>query len=99
MIEPSPGVTHTVDMASTPGVHRVLELAATLSREEREELAAELLAELEPDDELDASEWERAWGDELEKRAALGLAPIPWADVRAEIDERLAKIRAERSNR
>jgi hypothetical protein len=86
-------------MPSSPRARRVLELAAELSREEQEHVAAELLAALEPAEELSAEAWELAWREELERRAADDSPAIPWDEVRERIDARLAEVRAERPRR
>jgi hypothetical protein len=86
-------------MASSARVHRVLELAADLSREERQEVAAELLAALEPGTDLDEEAWNVIWREELERRASDTAPCIPWEDARGRIDARLAEIRSESRRR
>jgi len=86
-------------VASSARVHRILELTNELSRDERHEVAAELLAELEPHEELTREAWNRAWSDEIERRAADPDRGVPWEDARARLDARLVVIRAERHGR
>jgi hypothetical protein len=92
-------VTQSVLMPSSPRARRVLELAAELSREEQQHVAAELLAALEPAEELGAEAWELAWREELDRRADDDSAVIPWDEVRERIDARLAQVRAKRQGR
>jgi hypothetical protein len=86
-------------MSSSARVHEILELTQKLSRDEREEVAAELLADLEPDDEVTGEAWNEAWSEELDRRGADLSSSVPWDEARAELDARLAAIRAERKGR
>ena len=61
--------------------------------------AAELLASLEPDDQLAGEAWNVAWRDELQRRIADPSPGVAWEDARAQLDARLAAVRAERSGR
>ena len=68
-----------------------MEEALTLSDGERADLAACLLASLEPPS-LATSGFTDAWVTELERRAlaaAAGEAGVPWSEVRAEAERRL----------
>ena len=68
-------------------VQRVLSLAASLSEAERAEVAAELLASL--DAPAEAPEVDRAWRDEIRRRAERALRGEtkgrPWQDVHRDI--------------
>jgi hypothetical protein len=90
---------HIAGVTSSARIVRILELATELSREEKEEVAAELLASLEPDDELAAEAWNVAWRDELQRRMADPSPGVAWEEARAQLDARLAAVRAERSGR
>ncbi len=80
-------------------MHRILELTSELTRDERQEVAAELLAELEPDDQVTGETWNREWRDEIQRRAADGTPGIAWEDARPQLDAQLAAIRTERQGR
>ena len=73
----------------------LLQEALKLSRRERADVAAELLASL--DDELTESpqELEKAWAAEIERRARRVLAGeskgVPWDEVKERVERRLAK--------
>jgi len=86
-------------MAATGRVQQVLSLAAELSREEREQVTAELLSALEPGDAVEAAEWEEAWKAELAHRAADDSPGVPVARVRERVNEALAAGRRERDGR
>lgn len=86
-------------MAASARIQHILSLAAELSREEREEVAAELLSALEPGEAADGVPWENAWRDEIARRAADRSAGVPLADVRKKVDEALSSARAGRGRR
>jgi len=92
-------VHHSAVVASSARIQRVLDLATELSREEREEVAAELLAALEPHDDVSDQAWNEAWRNELEQRLADPSPGLAWEDARAQLDARLAAVRAERGGR
>jgi putative addiction module component (TIGR02574 family) len=73
----------------------VLEEALRLTPQERADVAAELLESLEAE-RLDRREdVERAWAEEIERRARRVLAGestgAPWDEVRRRLEERLAR--------
>lgn len=90
---------HIAGVTSSARIVRILELATELSREEKEEVAAELLASLEPDDELVGEAWNVAWRAELQRRIGDPSPGVAWEDARAQLDARLTAVRAERSGR
>lgn len=85
---------HASNMASSERVHRALEAAADLTRDEREELVAELILRLEMEAEPDA-DWEEAWTAEIKRRVDDALsgksATRPWSEVRDEIRRQLRR--------
>jgi hypothetical protein len=86
-------------MASSPRVQHILSLAAGLSREECEEVAAELLSALEPGEALDADEWDDAWREEIARRSADRSPGVPLARVRERVNEALSAARLARERR
>jgi hypothetical protein len=86
-------------MSSSPRVQQVLTLAADLSREECEQVTAELLSALEPGEAVDSHEWDAAWGTELARRAADRSPGLPLARVRQLVNEALSAAQAERETR
>jgi putative addiction module component (TIGR02574 family) len=70
---------------------KLLAEALALTPEERMDLAAELVASVDGSGDAD---WERAWQDEIDRRAAaadIANAPPPeWAEVRARVLAKLA---------
>jgi hypothetical protein len=84
---------------SSARVNQILELTSRLSRDELQEVTAELLAGLEPDDEVTGEAWNAAWADEIQRRASDGSSAVAWEDAREQLDARLAEIRAERTRR
>ncbi|HEY1696618.1 MAG TPA: addiction module protein [Polyangiaceae bacterium] len=65
--------------------HDLLSRALELSSDEREELAAELVASLERDPDTAA---DQAWLELAERRAREALAGgagVPWAEIRARV--------------
>ncbi len=83
-------------MASSARIQPILALAAELSREEREEITAELLSALEPGEAVDGAEWEDAWRDEIARRAADRSPGVALAEVRERVDEALSSARSRR---
>ena len=77
--------------AMTDRAAHLIHEALQLSLEERADVAAELLASLEPAD----AEIEAAWATEIERRARRVLAGessgTVWAEVRARIEANLLK--------
>jgi putative addiction module component (TIGR02574 family) len=77
---------------TTRAAHLIRE-ALKLSPEERVDVAAELLASL--DEAGDATDVEKAWGEEIERRARRVLdgtsSGTPWPEARARIVERALK--------
>ena len=71
----------------SPRVQELLREALTLSVEERADVAAELLASLDEAPPDDPAAVERAWAQEIERRARRVMAGEspgePWEDVRA----------------
>ncbi len=68
----------------------LLDEALRLPAEARAHLAAELLRSLDQEEEpLDEAEYDRAWGDVIERRLReieTGAAtPVPWSDARRRI--------------
>jgi len=86
-------------MAASARVQQILSLAAELSREERQQVAAELLSALEPGDAIEGPEWDEAWRVELARRAADGSPGVPLARVRELVNEALSTARRERASR
>lgn len=84
-------------MASSARVQNILALAAELSRDECEQVTEELLSALEPGDELDPDVWERAWRDELARRASDRSPGVPIEDVRKQVEDAMAEVRAKRN--
>lgn len=83
-------------MASNERVRRVLQATADLSKEEREELVAELILGLEGESEPDAG-YEEAWTAEIKRRVDDVVAGrsrgIPWAEARRQILANLERRR------
>jgi putative addiction module component (TIGR02574 family) len=75
----------------TKATSKLLADALELSADERLDLAAELLASVDGAADPD---WERAWQDELDHRAAVsdadGSPPAEWSLVRARVLSKLA---------
>jgi hypothetical protein len=86
-------------MTANARVQQILSLAAQLSRQEREEVTAELLSALEPGDPIETTEWDAVWGAELARRAGDGSPGVPLARVRERVSEVLAAGRRERGSR
>jgi hypothetical protein len=86
-------------MGASARVQQILSLAAELSREEREQVTAELLSALEPGDPVEGAEWDEAWDAELARRAADESPGVPLARVREVVSEALAAGRRERGSR
>ncbi len=86
-------------MAASTRVQQILSLAAELSREEREQVTAELLSALEPGDPVEAAEWDQAWSAELARRAADESPGVPLEGVRERVSDALAAGRRERARR
>ena len=73
-------------------VDRVLGEALKLGADERAQLAAELLATLEPDI-PSQQRTETEWIQDVERRARAAMAGtpgLPWTDVRTQIERRLS---------
>jgi putative addiction module component (TIGR02574 family) len=74
---------------------KVRDEAMALPEDEREVLAVELLESLADP----GHDWEQAWATEIDRRLAdvrSGNVPLrPWAEVRAELRERLARQRGQ----
>lgn len=86
----SKGSESAILVAMSMPSRKLLEQAMELPREERAELAAELLASLEPLDPRD----DREWIAEIERRARAALAGSPslsWEEARAEVESRLRR--------
>jgi putative addiction module component (TIGR02574 family) len=83
-------------MASSERVQRALAAASELSKEEREELIAELLLGLERDREADPG-YDEAWSAEIRRRVDAVVSGrskgVPWSQVRREIESQLAERR------
>jgi hypothetical protein len=86
-------------MASSPRVQQILSLAADLSREECEQVTAELLSALEPGEVVGPDEWEAAWRHELARRSTDRSPGVPLPRVRQLVNEALAQAQAERDRR
>lgn len=86
-------------MAASPRVQQILSLAANLSREECEEVTAELLSALEPGDAVEADAWDAAWRKEIARRSADRSPGVPLARVRERVNEVLSAARLERDHR
>ncbi len=86
-------------MASSSRVQHILSLAADLSKDEREEITAELLSALEPGEAVSPGEWNDAWRDEIARRAADPSPGVPLAQVRERVNEALASARLGRERR
>jgi putative addiction module component (TIGR02574 family) len=75
----------------------ILDKALTLSRRDRADLVAELLASLEREPHDDPAEVEAAWREEIQRRVDRVLSGesegLPWESVIAGIRERLAATR------
>lgn len=73
----------------------VLEEALRLTPQERADVAAELLESLEVERPDQQEEVEKAWAEEIERRARRILAGestgAPWEEVRRRLEERLAR--------
>jgi putative addiction module component (TIGR02574 family) len=85
-----------VRVASSERVQRALAVAAELSREEREELIAELFLSLERDREEDPG-YDEAWSAEIHRRVDAVVngtsKGLPWSDVKRDLQARLAARR------
>jgi putative addiction module component (TIGR02574 family) len=83
-------------MASSEGVQRALAIASDLSEEEREELIAELILGLEGDRRPEPGH-DEACSAEIRRRVDAVVAGqskgVPWAQVRREIEAKLAERR------
>ena len=86
-------------MASSSRVQHILSLVADLSREECEEVAAELLSALEPGEGVDADTWNEAWREEIARRMADRSPGVPLARVRELVNDALSAARLEREHR
>lgn len=86
-------------MAASTRVQHILSLAADLSREECEEVTAELLSALEPGETVMADAWDAAWRNEIERRSADRSPGVPLARVRERVNEVLSAARRERGHR
>lgn len=86
-------------MASSVRVQHILSLAADLSREECEQVTAELLSALEPGEAVGADEWNDAWRDEIARRSADPSPGVPLARVREHVNQALSSARLERERR
>jgi putative addiction module component (TIGR02574 family) len=79
----------------TDRAQQLLREALTLPVDERADVAAELLASLDPPAAMDAAGVEEAWAHEIERRARRVIADEsagePWEDVRARVARRLAE--------
>jgi putative addiction module component (TIGR02574 family) len=77
------------------GALALLREALKLPSRERAQVAEELLASLDDEPIADATELEKAWGAEIERRARRVLAGespgVPWETIRREVEGRLAK--------
>jgi putative addiction module component (TIGR02574 family) len=73
-------------------VQELREEALKLSTEDREWLAQELWASVDDNDPELAAELNRRWDEIVTGK----VQTIPWEQVKAELDERVAKKRAER---
>ena len=73
----------------------LLQEALKLPHAERADVAAELLASLDEEPTESLEEVERAWAEEIERRARRVLsgasAGVPWPEVKDRIERRLAK--------
>jgi len=80
----------------TSRAQAVLRDALTLALDERDDLAAELLASLDEDSPADPAAVEEAWAKEIERRARRVLSGesrgIPWEDVRADAEAALRQL-------
>jgi hypothetical protein len=86
-------------MSATGRVQQILSLAAELSRDEREQVTAELLSALEPGDPIEGAEWDEQWAAELARRAADGSPGVPLDRVRERVSDALAAGRRDRESR
>jgi putative addiction module component (TIGR02574 family) len=81
----------------TDRARKLMEEALGLSLAERAEMAAELIASLPSEPEVDEESPDPEWSAEIERRARAAMADadggIPWEDVRAEI---LTELRSRR---
>lgn len=92
-------LTHSTRVPSSPRVARVLQLVSELTPEEREEVEMELVDARFPGEVVTGEEWERAWAEEIARRAANNAPGIPWEQVSARLDAELVRIRRERARR
>lgn len=73
----------------------LLQEALKLPRHERADVAAELLASLDDEFTDDPQELEKAWAEEIERRARRVLAGesagAPWDEVKRRVERRLAR--------
>jgi hypothetical protein len=83
-------------MAASARVNHILSLAAELSREERAQVAAELLSAVESGETVDAEAWEQAWRDEIGRRSADPTPSVSLAEVRQHVSEALKSARTKR---
>ncbi len=86
-------------MAASTRVQHILSLAADLSREECEEVTAELLSALEPGEAVEAEAWSTAWRHEIARRSADRSPGVPLAEVRERVNQVLSAARLERGHR
>jgi hypothetical protein len=86
-------------MAATARVQQILTLVAELSRDEREQVTAELLSALEPGEPIEGAEWDEQWAAELARRTADDSPGVPLDRVRERVDDALAVARRDRENR
>jgi putative addiction module component (TIGR02574 family) len=81
----------------TDRARKLMEEALGLSLPERAEMAAELLASLPPEPELDEERPDAEWSAEIERRASVAMADpdggISWEGAR---DEILTELRSRR---
>lgn len=72
----------------------VLAEALDLSKTERADIAAELVASLHHPDEMTVDELEQVWADEIQRRVERvrsGESPtVAWSEVRSEAERRLS---------
>jgi len=83
-------------MASSERVQRALAAAHELSKEEREELIAELILGLERDRDPEPG-YDETWSAEIRRRVDAVLSGkskgVPWSQVRREIEAQLVERR------